>query len=83
MRVILFEAPMNHNNGQSDCPLDLSYCGTAADIGTPMLSPSGRRDLESKLAVVQWVSGPKNRINLLTARRMYRAALRRHLKAST
>jgi SAM-dependent methyltransferase len=69
-RVILFEAPMNRDNGESNFTLDLSVlrsrCG---HLGLRCFSRSGRLDLESKLAVVKWVAGPNDRISLLTARR--------------
>ena len=82
VRVILFEAPMNHNNGQSNFTLDLSVlrnrCGY---LGLRCFSPSGRRDLESKLAVVKWVAGPNDRINLLTARRHLSRRIKTTLKS--
>ena len=70
-RIILFEAPMNRDNGEwSNFALDLSVlrsrCG---HLGLRCFSRSGRLDLESKLAVVKWVAGPNERISLLAARR--------------
>jgi SAM-dependent methyltransferase len=69
-RIILFEAPMNRDNGESNFALDLSVlrsrCG---HLGLRCFSRSGRLDLESKLAVVKWVAGPNDHISLLTARR--------------
>jgi SAM-dependent methyltransferase len=69
-RILLLEAPMNPDNKESNFTLDLSVlrnrCG---HLGLRCFSPSGRRDLESKLAVIKWVAGPDDRINLLTARR--------------
>jgi SAM-dependent methyltransferase len=69
-RIILLEAPMNPDNEESNFALDLSVlrsrCGY---LGLRCFSPSGRPDLESKLAVLKWVAGPNDRISLLTARR--------------
>jgi SAM-dependent methyltransferase len=69
-RIILLEAPMNRDKGESNFTLDLSVlrnrCG---HLGLRCFSFSDRRDLESKLAVIKWVAGPNDRINLLTARR--------------
>jgi SAM-dependent methyltransferase len=68
-RIILFEAPMNRDNGESNFTLDLSVlrsrCG---HLGLRCFSRSGRLDLGSKLAVVKWVAGRTDRISLLTAR---------------
>jgi len=68
-RIILFEAPLNHNKGESNFILDLSVlrsrCG---HLALRCFSPGGRLDLESKLAVVKWVAGPNDRISLLAAR---------------
>jgi SAM-dependent methyltransferase len=69
-RIILLEAPIDRDNGESNFTLDLSAlrnrCG---HLGLRCFSPSGRRDLGSKLAIVKWVAGPNDRISLLTARR--------------
>jgi SAM-dependent methyltransferase len=69
-RILLLEAPMNRDNKESNFTLDLSVlrnrCG---HLGLRCFSLSGRRDLDSKLAVIKWVAGPDDRISLLTARR--------------
>src|SRR5436190_11156092 len=83
-RIILLEAPVNCNNGESNFSLDLSVLrNRRGHLGLRCFSPSGRRghldlrcfsargrrDLGSKLAVVKWVAGPNERISLLAARR--------------
>ncbi len=69
-RIILHEAPVNCNNRESNFSLDLSVLrNRRAHLGLRCFSASGRRDFGSKLAVVNWVAGPTNRISLLTARR--------------
>jgi len=69
-KIILFEAPMNRDNGESNFALDLPVLrGRRGHLGLRCFSRSGRLDLESKLAVLKWVAGPIDRISLLTARR--------------
>jgi len=69
-RIILLEAPMNRDSNQSNFTLDLSGLrGRRGYLGLRCFSPRGRVDLESKLAVVKWVAGPNERVNLLSARR--------------
>ena len=69
-RIILFEAPMNRDNGEPNFTLDLSVlrsrCG---HLGLRCVSPGGHVDPESTLTVVKWVAGPNDRISLLSARR--------------
>ena len=68
-RIVLFDAPLNRNKGESNFILDLSVLGSrCGHLGLRCFSPGGRLDLESKLAVVKWVVGPNDRIGLLTAR---------------
>jgi len=69
-RILLLEAPMNREKRESNFTLELSVLrGRCGNLGLRCFSPSGRADLESKLAVVKWVAGPNDRISLLTARR--------------
>ena len=69
-RIILFEAPINRDNGESNFTLDLSVLRSrTGHLGLRCFSSGGHVDLESKLAVVKWVAGPNDRISLLTARR--------------
>jgi SAM-dependent methyltransferase len=69
-RITLLKAPVNCNNRESNFSLDLSILrNRRGHLGLQCFSPSGRRDFESKLAVIKWVAGPTDRISLLTARR--------------
>jgi SAM-dependent methyltransferase len=69
-RIIRFEAPISRDNDESNFTLDLTVLRSRrGPLGLRCFSPSGRLDLESKLAVVKWVAGPHDRISLLTARR--------------
>lgn len=81
-RILLLEAPMNRDNKESNFTLDLSVlrnrCG---HLGLRCFSPSGRRDLESKLAIVKWVVGPNDRISLLTARRHRSRRIKRTIES--
>lgn len=80
-RIILFEAPMNRDNGESNFALDLSVLrGRCGHLGLRCFSRSGRLDLKSKLAVVKWVAGPNDRISLLTARRHQSRRIKTDLK---
>ena len=69
-RIMLLEAPMDRGNGESNFTLGLSALrNRRGHLELRCFSPSGRRDLGSKLAVVKWLAGPNDRISLLTARR--------------
>ena len=69
-RIILLEGPINRDKRESNFTVDLSVLrGRRGNLGLRCFSPSDRRDLESKLAVVNWVAGPNDHISLLTARR--------------
>ncbi len=69
-RIILLEAPLSRDNKESNFTLDLSVLrDRRGHLGLRCFSPSGHFDLESKLAVINWVAGPDDRISLLSARR--------------
>ena len=81
-RIILVEAPISRDNKESNFTVDLSVlrsrCGR---LGLRCFSPGGRLDLESKLAIVKWVVGPKDRISLLSARRHLSRRVKTTLKS--
>jgi SAM-dependent methyltransferase len=80
-KITLLKAPVNRSNGESNFSLNLSVLrNRRGHLGLRCFSPSGRRDLESKLAVVKWVAGPADRISLLTARRHQSRRIKATLK---